>query len=114
MSSGYTAEKQSISLTTTTKLFSKSGWFVYPHASNQRAADNFEAFRPGNIDLPAGKSHAVPADALTLPDMLTEMDLLALLPDPAVSPGEIDSIAGAQDPTLLDWDMQSLITESVE
>jgi cohesin complex subunit SCC1 len=46
--------------------------------------------------------------------MLTEMDLLAPLPDPAVLLGELDAVSGAQDPTLLDWGTQSLITDSIE
>ena len=72
-----------------------------------------QAFRPGNVDLPADQSHTATVDALTLPDMLTEMDLLAPLPDPAELFGAIGSTPEAQDHTLLDWGTQSLITDSI-
>ncbi|KAI9673933.1 MAG: sister chromatid cohesion protein 1 [Caeruleum heppii] len=39
------------------------------------------AFRPGNVDLPANQMNAPNAAALTLPDVLTELDLLPPMPD---------------------------------
>jgi len=71
------------------------------------------AFRPGNVDLPADQSHVVNSAMLTLPDALTELDLLAPMPDPALLLGELDLGRGTQDPTMLDWGTQSLITDSV-
>lgn len=71
------------------------------------------AFRPGNVDLPADQSHVVNSAMLTLPDALTELDLLAPMPDPAQLLGEFELGRGTQDPTMLDWGTQSLITDSV-
>ncbi|KAH0565779.1 hypothetical protein GP486_000824 [Trichoglossum hirsutum] len=39
------------------------------------------AFRPGNVDLPSNQMHAPNPATLTLPDVLTELDLLPPLPD---------------------------------
>ncbi|KAH0537872.1 hypothetical protein FGG08_005424 [Glutinoglossum americanum] len=39
------------------------------------------AFRPGNVDLPSNHMHAPNPATLTLPDVLTELDLLPPLPD---------------------------------
>ncbi|KAI9720654.1 MAG: hypothetical protein M1812_002834 [Candelaria pacifica] len=39
------------------------------------------AFRPGNVDLPAHQLNAINPAALTLPDVLTELDLLPPMPD---------------------------------
>lgn len=71
------------------------------------------AFRPGNVDLPADQSHVVNSAMLTLPDALTELDLLAPMPDPAQLLGEFELGRSTQDPTMLDWGTQSLITDSV-
>jgi cohesin complex subunit SCC1 len=72
------------------------------------------AFRPGtNVDLPADQSHAVNSAMLTLPDALTELDLLAPMPDPAQLLGELELGRSTQDVTLLDWGTQSLITDSI-
>jgi len=71
------------------------------------------AFRPGNVDLPADQSHVVNSAMLTLPDALTELDLLAPMPDPALLLGELELGRGTQDPTMLDWGTQSLITDSI-
>lgn len=72
------------------------------------------AFRPGNVDLPADQSHVVNSAMLTLPDALTELDLLAPMPDPAQLLGELELGRGTQDPTMLDWGTQSLITDSID
>src|SRR5215469_11671558 len=72
------------------------------------------AFRPGtNVDLPADQSHAVNSAMLTLPNALTELDLLAPIPDPALLLEELELGRSTQDVTLLDWGTQSLITDSV-
>ncbi|KAI9885829.1 MAG: Sir2 histone deacetylase Hst2 [Watsoniomyces obsoletus] len=39
------------------------------------------AFRPGNVDLPANHAHGNNPAALTLPDVLTDLDLLPSMPD---------------------------------
>ncbi|KAI9701787.1 MAG: sister chromatid cohesion protein 1 [Candelina mexicana] len=39
------------------------------------------AFRPGNVDLPAHQLNATNPASLTLPDVLTELDLLPPMPD---------------------------------
>jgi len=41
------------------------------------------AFRPGNIDAPA-QTHVANPTSLTLPDMITDLDLLAPMPDPSM------------------------------
>jgi cohesin complex subunit SCC1 len=72
------------------------------------------AFRPGNVDLPADQSHTVTSAMLTLPDALTELDLLAPMPDPLQLLGELELGRGTQDPTMLDWGTQSLIADSID
>jgi len=77
--------------------------------------DIAQAFRPGNVDLPANQSHAVNPASLTLPETLTELDLLAPMPDPALLLGEMPDVSvGGQDPTLLDWGTSQLLSESIE
>ncbi|KAF2457551.1 Rec8 like protein-domain-containing protein, partial [Lineolata rhizophorae] len=79
------------------------------------------AFRPGNVDLPANQSHAANPNTLVLPDVLTELDLLAPMPDPSSlfdRPGDLAAPPGTaqlgsqQDPTLLDWGTSQLLTSS--
>jgi cohesin complex subunit SCC1 len=55
------------------------------------------AFRPGNVDLPATQQTSQAHALLTLPDTLTELDLL-LPPDPTVLS---QSMASGRDTTLL-------------
>ena len=43
-----------------------------------------KTFRPGNVDLPANQSHTVNPATLNLPDVLTELDLFAPMPDPTL------------------------------
>jgi cohesin complex subunit SCC1 len=74
---------------------------------------NSKAFRPGNVDLPADQSHAVNPASLTLPDVLTELDLLAPLPDPSFLLGNSLDIGRGQTMTI-DWGTQSLITDTIE
>ncbi|KAK8205842.1 Rec8 like protein-domain-containing protein [Phyllosticta capitalensis] len=68
------------------------------------------AFRPGNVDLPANQVQAVNPASLTLPDVLTEMDLLAPMPDPSLLLSQEPEIElGRRDPTLLDPPSQYLL-----
>ncbi|KAK7516176.1 Rec8 like protein-domain-containing protein [Phyllosticta citriasiana] len=68
------------------------------------------AFRPGNVDLPANQVQAVNPASLTLPDVLTEMDLLAPMPDPSLLLSQEPEIeTGRRDPTLLDPPSQYLL-----
>lgn len=74
-----------------------------------------KAFRPGNIDVPANQSHTVNPASLILPDVLTELDLLAPMPDPDLLLAELEERPpGTQDPTLLDFGTSQLLSESVE
>ncbi|KAI9652847.1 MAG: sister chromatid cohesion protein 1 [Alyxoria varia] len=66
------------------------------------------AFKSGNVDLPANQSNTANPASLTLPDVLTELDLLAPGPDPSLllsQPLE----GGNQGPndSLLGWDTNS-------
>jgi cohesin complex subunit SCC1 len=72
-----------------------------------------KAFRPGNVDLPADQSHSVNPASLQLPDVLTELDLLAPLPDPSFLLGSSLDIGRGQTITI-DWGTQSLITDTIE
>ncbi|KAF1983574.1 hypothetical protein K402DRAFT_338286 [Aulographum hederae CBS 113979] len=72
------------------------------------------AFRPGNVDLPADQSHTVNPASLTLPEVLTELDLLAPMLDPALLLADIPELARTQDPTLLDWGTSQLLPDSME
>ncbi|EOD43524.1 putative double-strand-break repair protein rad21 protein [Neofusicoccum parvum UCRNP2] len=68
------------------------------------------AFRPGNVDLPANQAQAVNPASLTLPDVLTELDLLAPMPDPSLLLSQEPEIEkGRRDPTLLDPPSQYLL-----
>ncbi|KAF2101796.1 hypothetical protein NA57DRAFT_35210 [Rhizodiscina lignyota] len=73
------------------------------------------AFRPGNVDLPANQSHTVNPASLIMPDVLTELDLLAPMPDPDLLLAEPNELPpGTKDPTLLDFGTSQLLSESVE
>ncbi|KAA6413426.1 MAG: double-strand-break repair rad21 [Lasallia pustulata] len=64
------------------------------------------AFRPGNVDLPAN-ANMPNAAALTLPDVLTELDLLPPMPDESLlmtQPMDLDFGANDNDP--LNWTSQ--------
>lgn len=68
------------------------------------------AFRPGNVDLPPNQAQAVNPASLTLPDVLTELDLLAPMPDPSLLLSQEPEIeTGRRDPTLLDPPSQYLL-----
>ncbi|KAF2878076.1 Rec8 like protein-domain-containing protein [Massariosphaeria phaeospora] len=74
------------------------------------------AFRPGNIDMPANQSHIANPASLTLPDVLTEIDLLAPMPDPSLlfSQPLLDFGPGADDTTVPDWDHSQFLSGSIE
>ncbi|KAB2575529.1 putative double-strand-break repair protein rad21 protein [Lasiodiplodia theobromae] len=68
------------------------------------------AFRPGNVDLPVNQAQSVNPASLTLPDVLTELDLLAPMPDPSLLLSQEPEIeTGRRDPTLLDPPSQYLL-----
>ncbi|KAI9824908.1 MAG: sister chromatid cohesion protein 1 [Thelocarpon impressellum] len=82
------------------------------------------AFRPGNVDLPANQMNAPNPTSLTLPDVLTELDLLAPMPDAsllltqpsgAAAGFDVDRlrVGRNEDITLMDMSSQ-LLQESVE
>lgn len=61
--------------------------------------------------MPANQSHTATAGALTLPDTLTELDLLAPLPDPDLLLREPTDALG-MDTTMLDFDTTQMLPES--
>lgn len=61
--------------------------------------------------MPANQSHTAAAGALTLPDTITELDLLALPADPVDILREPGSILG-DDTTMLDFDTTQMLPES--
>ncbi|KAJ4317327.1 sister chromatid cohesion protein 1 [Neodidymelliopsis sp. IMI 364377] len=72
------------------------------------------AFRPGNIDLPA-QTHVANPTSLTLPDMITDLDLLAPMPDPALLLSQtLDGDLTFGNTTLPDWDASQFLSHSVE
>jgi cohesin complex subunit SCC1 len=72
------------------------------------------AFRPGNIDLPA-QTHIANPTSLTLPDMITDLDLLAPMPDPALLLSQtLDGDLTFGNTTLPDWDASQFLSHSVE
>lgn len=73
-----------------------------------------QAFRPGNVDLPADQSHIATADALNLADKITGIDLFANLADPDLLLSQpLRRNNNDSDPAVLDWGTQSLITDSI-
>lgn len=67
------------------------------------------------MDLPTTASHAVDPATLVMPDILTELDLLQPLPDPALLLAGLPEISPSRrDPTLLDFDTSQLISGSIE
>ncbi|KAF1350273.1 hypothetical protein EJ07DRAFT_139416 [Lizonia empirigonia] len=72
------------------------------------------AFRPGNIDLPA-QTHVANPTSLTLPDMITDLDLLAPMPDPALLLSQtLGGDLAFGNTTLPDWDASQFLSHSVE
>ncbi|KAJ4375140.1 sister chromatid cohesion protein 1 [Neocucurbitaria cava] len=72
------------------------------------------AFRPGNIDLPA-QTHVANPTSLTLPDMITDLDLLAPMPDPALLLSQaLDDNLNFGNTTVPDWDNSQFLSGSIE
>ncbi|OSS49258.1 hypothetical protein B5807_05686 [Epicoccum nigrum] len=72
------------------------------------------AFRPGNIDAPA-QTHVANPTSLTLPDMITDLDLLAPMPDPSMLLSHaFDGDMTMGNTTLPDWDASQFLSNSVE
>ncbi|KAF3010702.1 sister chromatid cohesion protein 1 [Curvularia kusanoi] len=72
------------------------------------------AFRPGNIDAPA-QTHVANPTTLTLPDMITDLDLLAPMPDPSMLLSHaFDGDMTMGNTTLPDWDASQFLSNSVE
>ncbi|CAO2654272.1 Nn.00g110050.m01.CDS01 [Neocucurbitaria sp. VM-36] len=72
------------------------------------------AFRPGNIDLPA-QTHVANPTSLTLPDMITDLDLLAPMPDPALLLSQaLDDNLNFGNTTVPDWDDSQFLSGSIE
>ncbi|KAF2031083.1 hypothetical protein EK21DRAFT_100017 [Setomelanomma holmii] len=72
------------------------------------------AFRPGNIDLPA-QTHVANPTSLTLPDMITDLDLLAPMPDPALLLSQtMGSNLDFGNTTVPDWDSSQFLSGSIE
>lgn len=73
------------------------------------------AFRPGNVDLPANQSHTANPASLTLPDVITEIDLLAPMPNPdSLFAGTLDMDVGMGNTTVADWDHSQFLSGSIE
>lgn len=74
----------------------------------------FQAFRPGNIDLPT-QTHVANPTSLTLPDMITDLDLLAPMPDPTLLLSQaLDNGLNFGNPALPDWDNSQFLSGSIE
>ncbi|KAI9846945.1 MAG: sister chromatid cohesion protein 1 [Thelocarpon superellum] len=81
------------------------------------------AFRPGNVDLPANQLNAPHPASLTLPDVLTEIDLFQPLPDPtllltqttASAPGfNVDHARVGRNEDITLMDMSSQVMQASE
>jgi len=74
-----------------------------------------KAFRSGNVDLPVNHTNLANPASLTLPDVLTELDLLAPMPDPSLLLSQAwDEELNGPDPTLLDYGSSQRFSSSVE
>ncbi|KAJ4303744.1 sister chromatid cohesion protein 1 [Kalmusia sp. IMI 367209] len=72
------------------------------------------AFKPGNIDLPATSNAANPA-ALMLPDAITDIDLLAPMPDPSFLLSQALDLPNLGLPDITtDWDSSQFLSGSIE
>ncbi|KAF2134822.1 hypothetical protein P153DRAFT_392136 [Dothidotthia symphoricarpi CBS 119687] len=72
------------------------------------------AFRPGNIDLPA-QTHLANPTSLTLPDVITDLDLLAPMPDPTLLLSQaLGAGLNLGNTTLADWDDSQFLSGSIE
>lgn len=99
-------------MTATTRC-GRSRWFVEPVLFPAKT-NALQAFRPGNIDLPA-QTHVANPTSLTLPDMITDLDLLAPMPDPALLFSQaLEGDLAFGNTTLPDWDASQFLSHSVE
>ncbi|KAF1942513.1 double-strand-break repair protein-like protein rad21 [Clathrospora elynae] len=72
------------------------------------------AFRPGNIDLPA-QTHVANPTNLILPDQITDLDLLAPMPDPSFLLSQpLGSNLDLENITVPDWDNSQFLSGSIE
>jgi cohesin complex subunit SCC1 len=77
-------------------------------------ANSSKAFRPGNIDLPT-QTHVANPTSLTLPDMITDLDLLAPMPDPELFLSQsLGSNLDLGNTTVSDWDNSQFLSGSIE
>jgi cohesin complex subunit SCC1 len=91
----------------------RSRWYVKSLLFSA-LANALQAFRPGNIDLPA-QTHVANPTSLTLPDMITDLDLLAPMPDPSLLLSQpLDGELTFGNTTLPDWDASQFLSNSVE
>jgi cohesin complex subunit SCC1 len=91
----------------------RSRWYVESFTL-PALANALQAFRPGNIDLPA-QTHVANPTSLTLPDMITDLDLLAPMPDPSLLLSQpLDGDLTFGNTTLPDWDASQFLSNSVE
>ncbi|KAF2268618.1 hypothetical protein CC78DRAFT_379161 [Lojkania enalia] len=82
---------------------------------NEALARIRTAFRPGNVDLSANQSHIANPASLTLPDAITEIDLLQPMPDVSLVLAQQDlNLGGLEDTTVLDWDNSQFLSGSIE
>ena len=84
------------------------------HFRRKTVLNKTQAFRPGNVDLPADQSHIASADVLNLADKITAVDLFANLADPDLLLSQpLRRNVDDSEPGLIDWGTQSLITDSI-
>jgi cohesin complex subunit SCC1 len=72
------------------------------------------SFRPGNVDLPHDQIQALNPASLNLPDSLTDMDLLANIPDVTLllESADLGRLSGETGLSNIDWGTQNLIPDS--
>jgi cohesin complex subunit SCC1 len=100
-------------MTTVMTRCGRSRWYVESFTL-PALANALQAFRPGNIDLPA-QTHVANPTSLTLPDMITDLDLLAPMPDPSLLLSQpLDGDLTFGNTTLPDWDASQFLSNSVE
>lgn len=74
-----------------------------------------KAFRSGNVDLPANQSHTANPANITLPDALTELDLIGPGLDPSFLLSQpLDGDFNAPDPGLFDLGSSQQLSSSIE
>jgi cohesin complex subunit SCC1 len=92
----------------------RSRWWVFSMIHPRLLLTRSQAFRPGNIDLPA-QTHVANPTNLILPDQITDLDLLAPMPDPSFLLSQ--PLGGNLDfgnTTVPDWDNSQFLSGSIE